>query len=302
LIKAKSTFGFGFLYFKTLYTKERIKMSEKIYQMVTDRIIEKLEKGVVPWRRPWNNAAPVNWVKQTPYRGINSLLLEPGEYATFKQISEAGGKVRKGEKGQIVVFWKWIERENEETGEQEQIPFLRYYKVFDIEKQAEGLESKREKETFDHDPIDSAQRTVEGYIDAPVVSHQSGRAVYYPELDYVSVPPINDYRKAEEYYSVLLHELIHSTGHQSRLARTGITQSGVSFGDENYSKEELIAEIGAAMLCGIAGIENVTIENSASYIQSWLRALKEDSKLIVYAAAQAQKAADYIYPQNKDLK
>lgn len=113
-------------------------------------------------------------------------------------------------------------------------------------------------------------------------------------MDRVSVPPMKDCRKAEEYYSVLFHELIHSTGHKSRLGRKGITQNGVSFGDEVYSREELVAEIGAAMLCGVAGIENVTIENNASYIQSWLRVLKEDSKLIVYAAVQAQKAADYI--------
>lgn len=270
-------------------------MSETIYKMVTDRIIEQLEKGVVPWRRPWKNGTPVNWVTQRPYRGINSLLLESGEYATFKQISEAGGKVRKGEKGKIVVFWKWIERENKETGEKVQISFLRYYKVFNVIKQAEGLESKREIETFIHNPIESAQQIVDGYADAPGIHYKSGRAVYYPGMDRVSVPPLKDYRKAEEYYSVLFHELVHSTGHKSRLSRKGITQSGVSFGDEVYSKEELVAEIGAAMLCGVAGIENVTIENSASYIQSWLRALKEDSKLIVYAAAQAQKAADYIY-------
>lgn len=269
-------------------------MSETIYQMVTGRIIEQLEKGVVPWRRPWSNGAPVNWVTQKPYRGINSLLLEPGEYSTFKQIKEAGGKVRKGEKGHIVVFWNWIERENEETGEKEQIPFLRYYKVFNVIKQAEGLHSKRETEIFEHDPIESAQQIVDGYADSPHIRYQSGRAVYFPKLDRVSVPPLKDYREAEEYYSVLFHELIHSTGHKSRLVRKGIIQSGVSFGDEIYSKEELVAEIGAAMLCGMAGIENATIENSASYIQSWLRALKEDSKLIVHAAAQAQKAADYI--------
>ncbi|MCM3791290.1 zincin-like metallopeptidase domain-containing protein [Domibacillus indicus] len=160
-------------------------------------------------------------------------------------------------------------------------------------KQAEGLQSKRETETFEHDPIESAQQIVDGYTDSPVIRHHSGRAVYFPKLDRVSVPPIKDYRKAEKYYSVLFHEMIHSTGHQRRLARKGITQSGVSFGDETYSKEELVAEIGAAMLCGVAGIENTTIENSASYIESWLRVLKEDSKLIVYAAAQAQKAADY---------
>ncbi|MCM3791512.1 zincin-like metallopeptidase domain-containing protein [Domibacillus indicus] len=133
------------------------------------------------------------------------------------------------------------------------------------------------------------------YTDSPVIRHQSGRAVYFPEFDRVSVPPLEDYRRAEEFYSVLFHEFVHSTGHNSRLARQGIIESGVSFGDDIYSKEELIAEIGAVMLCGVARIENTTIEKCASYIQSWLRVLREDSKLIVYAAAPAQKAADYIY-------
>ncbi|WNS79593.1 zincin-like metallopeptidase domain-containing protein [Domibacillus sp. DTU_2020_1001157_1_SI_ALB_TIR_016] len=147
---------------------------------------------------------------------------------------------------------------------------------------------------FDHNPIESAQEIVEGYVDSPIIRHQSGRAVYFHKLDRVSVPPLEDYREGEVYYSVQFHELVHSTGHNSRLARKGIIESGVSFGDATYSKEELVAEIGAAMLCGLARIENATIENSASYIQSWLRVLKEDSKLIVYAAAQAQKAADHV--------
>lgn len=272
-------------------------MSEKIYKLVTDHIIKQLEQGVIPWQRPWNNGVAANWVTQKPYRGINTLLLEPGEFATFKQISEAGGKIRKGEKGKIVVFWKWLEKESEETGEKEQIPLLRYYKVFDIDKQVDGLESKRKSETFEHDPVESAQLLVDRYTNSPDIRHQSGHAAYYPVLDYVSVPPLKDFRKAEEYYSVLFHELVHSTGHKDRLARKGVTQAAVSFGDEVYSKEELVAEIGSAMLCGVAGIERSTIENSASYIQSWLRALKENSKFIVSVAAQAQKAADYI--QNK---
>jgi antirestriction protein ArdC len=118
-------------------------------------------------------------------------------------LAAKSGKVKKGH---IVVFWKWIERENEETGEQEQIPFLHYYKVFDIKKQSEGLESKREKETFDHDRIDQAEKIVEGYMNAPDIRHQTGQPVYYPQLDFISVPPIKDYRSAEEYYSVLFHD------------------------------------------------------------------------------------------------
>ncbi len=268
-------------------------MSVKIYEMVTDRIIKLLESGVVPWRRPWKVGAAVNWKTGKPYRGINTLLLEPGEYASFKQVSEAGGKVKKGEKGNIVVFWTWLEKEDEKSGEMTKIPFLRYYMVFEINKQCEGLQSKRNDQTFEHDPVEEAERICRGYQDAPPVRFASGRAFYRPSDDSISVPPLCDYEKPEEYYSTLFHEYVHSTGHENRLNRSGITEIA-AFGDETYSKEELVAEIGAAMLCGVAGIDNSTIENSAAYINSWLRKLKEDKKLIVQAAGQAQKAADYM--------
>lgn len=256
-------------------------MSQKIYEMVTERIVKLLESGVVPWRRPWRSGAAVNWLTQKPYRGINALLLDAGEYATFKRITEAGGTVKKGVKGEIVVFWKWLEKKDEETGETEKIPLLRYYKVFNIATQCEGLESRRNSEpAYEHDPIEEAERLVTGYIDRP-------------GDDMISVPPMVDYKQPEEYYCTLFHELVHSTGHTKRLNRSGITELA-AFGDENYSKEELIAEIGAAMMCGVCGIDNTTIENSASYINGWLRALKDDQRMIVLAAGKAQRAADYM--------
>ncbi|MED0665605.1 zincin-like metallopeptidase domain-containing protein [Bacillus badius] len=270
-------------------------MSKKIYDIVTNKIIEKLEKGVVPWRRPWiNGGAAVNWKTQKPYRGINTFLLEAGEYATFKQIQEAGGKVKKGEKSHIVVFWNLLEKENDENGEIEKIPYLRYYRVFEINSQVEGLESKRKEQSFNHDPIEKAEEIYKGYANAPDYTFHSGKAAYYPTIDKINCPPLKDFPKVEEYYCTLFHEMIHSTGHKSRLARSGVTTQNVAFGDEVYSKEELVAEMGAAMLCGVAGIDNHTIENSASYIQSWLRALKEDKKMIISASQQAQKAVDYI--------
>jgi antirestriction protein ArdC len=264
-----------------------------IYEIVTQKIIEKLEAGVIPWRKPWTNANAVNWVTQKPYRGINTMLLEPGEYATFKQISDAGGKVKKGAKSQIIVFWKWLEKENTE-GEIDKIPFLTYYRVFEINTQVEGLQSKRQTQTFEHDPIQEAEAIFKGYINAPDYTFQPGRAVYYPTLDKINCPPLKDFTKAEEFYSTLFHEMVHSSGHKSRLSRSGITTKGVAFGDEVYSKEELVAEMGSSMLCAVAGIDNSTIENSASYIHSWLRALKNDKSLVVQASSQAQKAADYI--------
>ncbi|MBD7971403.1 ArdC family protein [Paenibacillus gallinarum] len=264
---------------------------KSVYEIVTERILELLAAGVVPWRRPWVVSGAVNWISQRPYRGINTLLLPPGEYATYKQITEAGGSV-KGAKSQIVVFWRWLEKEDADTGEAEKIPMLRYYRVFDI-KDCKGIKSKRKEVSFDHDPIAEAEAIVDGYADAPPIGFASGRAYYMPSPDRVSVPPLQDYPKAEEYYLTLFHELIHSSGHQSRLNRPGIEEYA-AFGDENYSKEELIAEIGAAMLCATCGIDNSTIENSAAYIQSWHRKLKNDPTLIVKAAGQAQKATDYI--------
>lgn len=265
----------------------------KIYEMVTQTIIEKLERGVVPWRKPFKNGIAVNWKTQKPYRGINTMLLDGGEYATFKQIKEVGGKVKKGEKSQIIVFWKWLEIEDKETKEEKQVPFLRYYRVFEIGSQVEGMEPKRDYETFDHDPITEAEKIKENYINAPTYSFVRGGAWYKPFLDVVNVPPMKDFESVHEFYSTLFHEMVHSTGHQSRLAREGITTHN-GFGSELYSKEELVAELGASMLCSVCGIDNHIIDNSASYIQSWLRALKNDKKLIVQASQQAQKACDYI--------
>lgn len=267
--------------------------NQSIYEMVTNKIIEKLEQGIIPWRKPWINGGAVNWKTQKAYRGINTMLLDAGEYATFNQIKEAGGKVKKGEKSHIIVFWKWLDVENKESGDLEKIPFLKYYRVFEINTQVEGLESKRTTETFDHDPIAACEEIVKGYINAPTMTFESKDAWYKPSIDLINVPPIMDFPKVEEHYSTLFHEMIHSTGHKSRLNREGITETA-RFGSETYSKEELVAEMGSAMLCGVAKIENVTIENSAAYLQSWLKVLKEDKTMLVKAGSQAQKAIDLI--------
>lgn len=269
-------------------------MGASVYEIVTNQIIEKLESGVIPWQKPWVNGGAVNWKTQKPYRGINTFLLEDGEYATFKQIKEAKGHIKKGEQSHIVVFWKWIEKEDgNNDGKKTRIPFLRYYRVFEINTQVEGLKSKRKEQQFEHEPIVECEKVVKGYHNSPTIAWQSGRAYYRPDDDFISVPPLKDFREKEEYYSTLFHEMIHSTGHESRLNRKGIEQVAM-FGSETYSKEELLAEMGASMLCGVTGISNRTIDNSAAYIKSWLRALKDDKTMVVKAAGQAQKAADYI--------
>lgn len=267
----------------------------KVYELVTQKIIEKLEQGTVPWRKPWTQNLAVNWVSQKPYRGINTMLLDGGEYATYKQITAAGGQVKKGEKSQVIVFWKLLDVTDTGTGKEDKVPLLRYYNVFEVNRQAEGLTSKRPpQEDFNHDPIEEAEKIVKGYPKAPTIGYASGRAYYSPTIDHVNVPPKNDFPIIEEYYSTLLHELVHSSGHKKRLNRDGITDVGATFGSNVYSKEELVAELGAGMLCGVAGIDNSTVDNSAAYIASWLTKLKEDKKLIVNAAAQAQKACDLI--------
>lgn len=280
-----------------IQSKGEFEMSNTVYHMITDRINELLSAGVIPWRKPWVNRGnvAVNWVTQKPYRGINTFLLDGGEYATMKQINDVGGRVKKGEKSHIVVFWTWLHVKDKDTGAEteEKIPFLRYYRVFEINTQCVGMESRRPPAPeFEHNPIEEAEKIVRSYSQVPI-QIGGNKAAYQPAFDRILAPSLTDYPVKEEYYSTLFHELIHSTGHATRLSRPGIVQFD-KFGSERYSKEELIAEMGAAMLCGMAGIAEVTLPNSAAYIAGWLRALKGDPKLVVQAAGAAQKAADYV--------
>lgn len=271
-----------------------------VYQIVTDRIKEKLQQGEIPWRKPWvGSSRPVSWERQRPYRGINQLLLDPGEYATFNQINQHGGKVKKGEKASIAVFWKLNQKVeiDEVTGEEKvtRFPILRYYKVFEINSQVEGIDSKQDHEEFDHDPVEAAEGIVTGFQDKPVIKYAPGRACYKPFEDSVSLPEIKDFPHVDEYYSTIFHELAHSTAHKKRLNRNGMGDITSTGEIGLYAKEELVAEITAAMLCGVARINNERNENNtAAYLKGWMGALQNDDKLIVNAAAQAQKAADYI--------
>lgn len=271
-----------------------------VYEIITDRIIKQLEAGTVPWRKPWNSAEgmPKNLVSKKEYRGINVFLLSSNGYsspfwASYKQIENMGGQVIKGEKGTPVVYWNWIEKNDPETGKPGKIPFIRYYTVFNVQ-QTTGLDEKiphAEEKSNPFSPIESAENIKSGFHDCPL-NHGNTRAAYNPNSDHILMPNPEDFDSAEEYYSVLFHEMTHSTGHKSRLNREGCQQ--VNFGSETYSKEELVAEMGAAYLSGTAGIENKTIDNSAAYIQGWLSKLRKDKKIVIYAASLAQKAADHI--------
>jgi len=273
-----------------------------VYQIITDRIVKQLESGVAPWRKPWSAKLPVNLISQKPYRGLNVLTLASQGYPsrfwlTFNQATKLGGRIRKGEHASPVIYWNVGEEREYTTQDGEKRiskPFLlRYSNVFNLS-QTEGinLPASALQETRTNNPIEDCERIVAGMPNRPTLE-QSDKAWYAPSKDVVGMPSIGLFVSSEEYYSTLFHELTHSTGHKSRVGREGF-ESVQSFGSESYSKEELVAEMGAAMLCGVTGIENRTLENSAAYLKTWIARLKSDSRLIVTAASAAQKAADYI--------
>lgn len=276
-----------------------------VYQIITERITDQLAKGTVPWHRPWKTGgaagAPRNLTTNRAYRGVNVFLLsslgfESPYFVTYKQAQSLGGNVRQGERGAPVVFWKWIDKRHEgHDGDAaaERHAMLRYYTVFNVA-QCDGIVAPGVPMTAaDVAPIESAECIVVGMPDAPEIVHAGNQACYRPSWDRVTMPARASFFGAEEYYSTLFHELTHATGHARRLNRPTLVDL-CPFGSTNYSKEELVAEMGAAYLCALSGIANKTIDNSAAYIAAWLRRLKDDARLVVHAAAQAQRAADFI--------
>lgn len=270
----------------------------KVYDIINQRITDLLEQGTVPWHKPWNAQSnmPRN-ISGREYRGINVFLLATQQYGsaywlTFNQVQAKGGHVRKGEKSTPVIFWKWLDKKDDDSATGK-IPMLRYYNVFNLE-QVEGVSAPEPEESNnDHQPLPLPEEIFKNMPLRPELKFGGNRAYYSPSLDYIQLPHLSTFDTPEEYYSTLFHEITHATGHQSRLGRKSILEPSY-FGSHEYSKEELVAEMGAAFLCGFSGIENITIENSAAYIAGWLKALKNDKTLLVHAAAQAQKAADFI--------
>jgi antirestriction protein ArdC len=286
-----------------------------VYEAVTARILTALEAGRIPWARPWSTAGavdpfPRNFRTDVPYRGANVLILWASAYAspywlTFKQARELGGTVRKGEIGTPILFWK-IAGDSKETnestepttedGESKRRLLCRSYTVFNVE-QCDGLQLPASPSPSPQPEIQrdrACEAILTGWEGRPSLrpenEHES-RAYYCPDTDSVHMPSISRFVDMPHYYATLFHELIHSTGHPTRLNRS----FGKSFGDALYSKEELTAEVGASFLCAITGISNQrTEQNSAAYLQHWIAALKGDARLIITAAAAAQKAVDLI--------
>lgn len=268
-------------------------MKQDIYTTITERIIKSLEQGAAPWRKPWQGSGrPRNAVTGRPYSGINFFLLacHGGErFLTYKQAQKLGGNVKKGERGCPVVYWSIFE--TEKNGEVETIPFLKHFTVFAVD-QCEGLNLTNDENIspLDFVPIERAQNTIDKT--KANIQHGGHRAFYNPTLDKINLPSKEDFTSVENYYAIAFHELAHWTGHHSRLNRKNMEEVA-AFGDEAYSKEELVAEMTSAFLCIEHGIE-ATYENNVAYLQRWIAKLKGDSKLVLQASGAASKAAKYI--------
>lgn len=285
-----------------------------VYENFTKLILDKLEEGIVPWYQPWNSKGlPSNYLTKKPYRGINLWLLvslnhEFPFYLTFQQAKELGGMVKKGSKAIPVCYWNFVYK-HKETGRTipegllgdypiemlTKVCFLKEYKVFPIE-HIEGIDWVL-PEKGENQNLPVLKRCESVYFEMyepPRLTHEREEAYYHPKLDLINLPPKPRFRSAEDYYAVLFHELVHSTGHRNRLNRPGVEEIDY-FGSENYSNEELIAEMGAGFLCGFTGIQQARlIDNQAAYIQNWIARLKNDKNLLIDAASKAQKAVDYI--------
>jgi antirestriction protein ArdC len=303
-----------------------------VYEVVTNKIIEKLEKGVVPWHKPWNHydskgnlILHMSYTTKQPYKGINQFLLNCTDYKTpywltFKQIQQTEGlSLKKGSKSEMICFFKPVINQFIDTfenpadcpeDEKDLISIrgfvFKYYNVFNAEC-VEGLESvvvesipedeETEEESFS---LDKCEEIIKNWINAPIIKHEEAKAYYSPVRDIINLPKKSAFEVPEEYYCTAFHEMTHATGSEKRLNRFSEYKSH-SFGSHDYSKEELVAEMGASFLCGFTGIENSTIDNSTAYIQGWLSKLKSDKKLVVVAASQAEKAVNYILNNQKPI-
>lgn len=275
-------------------------MAVDLYQTVTDKIVEQLENGVAPWVKPWTNSGfgglPYNAATGKAYRGINVMMLyapAAGEgWMTYKQAAEVGAQVRKGEKGSMVVFFKplTIEDKNRPAGSEpstKSIPMLKYYTVFHTS-QIDNLPEKFLPKTVAQPTEKQRIEAAEQYLAQAKINHGGDRAYYSIDRDSITLPFQDQFKSVDDYYATALHELTHWTGHSTRTAR----EYGKRFGDQAYAREELVAEMGAAFLCAKTGI-TAQLQH-ASYIQSWLKVLKNDKRAVLVAAGAAQRAADFV--------
>lgn len=269
---------------------------------IANRFIAALDEGKLPWTRPWTGGGanrPHNPATGTRYRGSNLMLLSLVQHlnsytstawVTLKGAGTLGGRIRKGEKGTAVLFWKFIRKEDQTTGGVSSFPLAQYYTVFNAD-QTEGLSLPAAAPVVEVTPIAAAEAIITGMRNAPTIREVDGDSAHYtPATDTVTLPLRGRFRTPAGFYATAFHELVHSTGHASRLKRD---LSG-AFGSGSYTQEELVAEIGAAFLAAEAGILPEVQDNSLAYAQGWSRALKDRPRAILDAASAAQKAVDCI--------
>lgn len=279
---------------------------KNVYEIINEQIIKSLEEGFIPWKKPWSGGEmiPKNLISNKAYSGVNFFLLqlapfESSYFLTFNQIKTRGGQLKKGSKGLPVTFFKMLD---DKKNPDSKIPLLRYYRVFNVD-QVEGIEPPKEEKVCineEFNNIDAAENLLKEIKEnhAPVKEAYSSRAFYSCLDDSIKIPSKVQYEKEAEFYCTAFHEIIHSTGHATRLDRKTLYKCK-TFGDHNYSEEELVAELGAAYLCALTGISNETLENSKNYIKGWVKVFKNDPKMIMRASAQAQKAVDFLIGKPK---
>ena len=276
------------------------------YEIISNQIISELEKGIVPWQKPWTGglSGSVSYNTGRPYSFLNQMLLgfRGGEYLTFNQVRKLGGSVKKGAKSGMVVFYSMIEKKERDADGVEHkttFPYLTTSRVFNLE-DTTGIKARWTKElkgNTDNDFFEIAENAINAYIDREdgltCVHENIDRAFYSPSTDSVTVPTLQQFVSSNEYYGTTFHELVHSTLTATRCNRP--SQKFGKFGDEVYSKEELVAEIGSAMILKELGIDTEKcFKNSVSYIGSWLKVLKNDNRFIVEAAKYAEQAVKLI--------
>ena len=280
------------------------RLNMNIYADVTDRILKKLDEGIVPWRKTWATGIPRSLSSRREYRGLNIVMLGAAGYVspywvTFREALRLGGNVRKGEKATPVIYWHWRTPEDlaqlqQKTGKKDFAPCVPFISsVFNLE-QVEGIAPPEDDMGTDgHRRLELAEKLLEVMPDKPTVFHSTQcEPSYNFREDRVALPHLSQFENADEFYATYFHELCHSTAHQKRLNRVAEREGDAI---ERYSFEELVAEFGAAFLCAFSGINNAGTEALAvSYIHGWAQALRNDQGLVLRAASAAQRAADYI--------
>ena len=268
-----------------------------VYQVITDRILSSLESGVVPWRKSWATGMPANLLSGREYRGVNRLLLASTSYEsplwlTFNQARSMKGSIKRGERGMPIIFWQV--RDSEDLDGRVRRDFLlRYFTVFNIaQTERIALPPAIVREPFD--AIARCEAIVAGYQGVPRIEHGGSRAYYSPREDRIQMPPRESFFSAPDYYATLFHELSHSTGAASRLNRTGVADLAKFARHDEYAKEELVAEVASAFLSSDAGIAPAVLDQSAAYVAGWLKALRNDPRMVIEASALAQRATELI--------